>query len=122
MRYDVYYSIKGREQVPDTSPVSIELDELVFDVFPNLECDGDFVGLIDAEGRALQAAYDQASDCFWLEIPDPSRQGSHGCWLAYETLLDVMRSLPPLFEASAIPQLTFHPWAAMPPAPARVRG
>ena len=105
-RANVFFSFDGEDDdVPGDAPMVIpaaNLTRLVWRLF----LDGDFFGVIDADGAALQVM--QLGDGrIWMEIPDPARGGSHGRHIERAELVSLLRALPASISTATVPGLTF---------------
>lgn len=107
----VFYSFhKINEHVHGNTPIEVDQAELTADLLGKLRGDGDFLGIVDDQDTTLQVLYKKQDDPYWIEIPDPSAQGSYGRHIAFDELVDLFNKLPERFDPSALSGLTFEPW------------
>ena len=107
-----YYNIAAlAEDVPSQAPVMMTEDSVAEDLLALLTEEGDFVGLIDDAGTALQVMYEPRREKLWVEIPVPSRSGSYGRHLSLAQTIDVFRHLPSRFSEKMIDGMEFQPWS-----------
>ena len=77
MPYRAFYNCQSTEErVDSANAYDIELDGAANIVVDILRTEGDFFGLTDTAGVALQ--FMQEADSAWMEIPAPSEGGSYG--------------------------------------------
>ncbi len=108
--YVIFYCFYGT----DTSLSSDENKRMkhsdIYVLIGDLEHNDDFLGMVDANGTTLQMIYDAERDTYWIEIPDPPRQGSYGATVTFDDLVDLMKTLPPEFSVEAFPGFEFQSW------------
>lgn len=111
MRYDVYYALYDRGQsVASDNPVSMEPDAIAGEILAAMDGDGDYMGVLDSDGTALQFVYEQEEDRFWVEIPLLDQRASHGCQRTYEQCVALLKDLPGTFKLQAFPDFAYYPW------------
>lgn len=110
MKYTVFYSFQDSEE-ERLDDEGYELDAAgTAALLDKMTADGDFLGLIDAEGNTFQVMYDGEAEAFWAEIPVPDRQGSYGAVYLKDELKPVMTGLKPVFKVEDFPIFEFEEW------------
>ena len=112
MEYDVFYCFyaESDDGVPSTKPVRMPLTAICDDLLPRMTSEGDFIGLIDAQGVTLQACCEPDENCYWVEMPAPKEKGSHGQYCTFDELMEIFKKLPAEFTAAAFPGFAFESW------------
>ena len=102
--YDEGVDLPSRDAVP------IDQADIYSGLFGRLRTDGDFVGLIGAEGHTLQIMYHPEGDRYWVDLPRPELHGSYGAYMTFDEVADLLKALPSEFGPDALPSLTFEAW------------
>ena len=110
MKYKVFYSFQEfEEERLDDESVEMELEDAAA-LLEKMTSDGDFLGLIDAENNTFQLMYDEEGDVFWVEIPDPEKQGSYGAVYLRDEVKPLLGAVGPLFRVEDYPIFEFEEW------------
>lgn len=110
-RYRVFYCFYAEDaELPADNALDLDLEEIYSELLGRLTSDGDYLGMVDGQGHTLQIMYQATDDHYWVEIPCPERQGSYGCEMDFDHIVDLMKSLPTRFVPQAIPDLAFTAW------------
>ena len=88
----------------------INISEEFPDLLAQLTRKGDFLGIIDSDGKTLQMMYDADDDRYWIEIPSPENDGSYGCDMTLEQIAGLVEALPQRFAPAMLPGAEFRRW------------
>ena len=109
--FQVFYHFYGNGASVDAdAPVNMNEADIYSPLLGQLSEDGDFIGLIDAQGETLQVMYEAENDAYWIEVIDVSKQGSHGKHMGFEELTDFFKALPERFQSDSISGSEFIAW------------
>ena len=110
-KYSAFYNAI-RLGEPVEADVAVEVTDLEVreSLFPYLKEHREYLGLIDAEGTTFQMLYDAEEDKFWAEVPRPDLGGAFGAKLDYETMHNLIYSLPALFPIEGFAGFNFERW------------
>lgn len=112
--YKLFYCFYGEDtddaEVSSQQPIPLGDPKLLHSLLSRAITDGDFLGLIDRDGTALQRMYEEDEDRYWLEIPVPAQGGSYGKHYRLDRLREILSNLPPRFDVTAFPDLRFESW------------
>ena len=108
--FQVFYHFYGNGASVDSNAPINERGRHLFALLGQLSEDGDFIGLIDAQGETLQVMYEAEDDAYWIEVIDVSKQGSHGKHMGFDELTDFFKALPERFQSDSISGSEFIAW------------
>jgi uncharacterized protein (DUF697 family) len=109
--YRVFYCFYGPDiNLSAANAARMDITDICAELMPQLTSDGDFLGLIDDDGRTLQMMFQADDVCYRVEMPCPEKRGSYGCNMDLAQLAALMNALPSKFFAEAIPGLVFEAW------------
>lgn len=110
MNYRVFYSCAATGDAVDSeTPYSTDRDTMIAMAQQLLRSEGDYYGIIDENGVALQFMVEN-QETLWMEIPVPAEQGSYGGQLPFSELEKTLLALAPPFDPGGIAGLQFQPW------------
>lgn len=108
--FHVFYHFYGNgASVDSNAPISMNVADIYSPLLGQLSEDGDFIGLIDAQGETLQVMYEAENDEYWIEVINVS-QGSHGKHMGFDELTDFFKALPERFQSDIISGSEFIAW------------
>ena len=109
--YHVFYHFYANgDSVPSEFPVSMNEADIYSPLLGKLHQDGDFLGLIDAQGETLQVMYEADNDLYWIEVLALEQRGSYGKYVGFDELTDFFKALPEHFHSDSISDATFMAW------------
>lgn len=116
MKFRVFYCFYATDDyVPAESAISMSVDDVISELLPRVESDGDFVGLVDSAGTAFQIMNEDdaprsPAKRFRLDIPAPDEGGSYSREVHWAGVEEIVRALPAVLDPAAVPGLTFRAW------------
>lgn len=108
--YRVFYNAVRLGEVPAEDARDIDLADVYTEIFPLLNEEGEYFGLVDSNGTTLQAMYDEENDQYWFEVPRPDLQGSYGKHLSFDASMDLIKSLGRSFPVDGFDGFEFQAW------------
>ena len=109
--YQVFYHFYGSgDSVASESPITMNEADIYSPLLGQLNQDGDFLGLIDAQGETLQVMYEADNDHYWIEVVDLEARGSHGKYMGFDELTDFFKALPSHFSVKNIHNASIMAW------------
>ncbi|MCB9891415.1 MAG: hypothetical protein H6833_07200 [Planctomycetes bacterium] len=110
MKCRVFYCCYETEDRQDLDELQeIDRDSIIDLALQILRSDGDFFGIVDEGGAALQFMV-QADSNVWMEVPAPERRGSYGCTIRWGDVEGVLRDLNLPLGRGDLPGLSFQAW------------
>ncbi len=110
-KFHVYYSFQASgETVEAESNVFMSEADIYAPLLGQLAETGDYIGLIDASGQAMQVMYKADTDQYWLEVIDEAAQGAHGRFFSFDEIVYIFKGLPDTFQPEFFAGLEFHTW------------
>ena len=70
----------------------------------------DFLGLIDGQDNVLQILCEPKLARFWVELPVEAAKASWGCYMNLDELVQLVETLPAIFDRDSLPELQYKPW------------
>lgn len=111
MHYRVFYLFdRSGESVSSASALEMSVRAICEQLLPRLQSEDDYLGIIDAEDNILQILYEPEASRYWVELPIDAAKASYGRYLDRESLSELMRGLPAVFDRESIPGLEYRPW------------
>ena len=109
--YHAFYNIMRKgDEVPADASVPIELADVYSDLFPMMNEDREFFGLVDSKGTTLQAMYHSEEDHYWFEVPRPDLEGSFGTYLSFDEAADLIKSIDGDIPLEGFSGFEFNTW------------
>ena len=109
--YRVFYHFySSGDSVASEDPVVMNEADIYSPMLGKLSQDGDFIGLIDANGETLQVMYEADNDHYWIEVVALEARGSYGKYMGFDELTDFFKALPSHFSSNSICNAAFMAW------------
>lgn len=111
MQYHIFYdAVRLDEPIEAANAITAAASEIVEDYFPLIKEDGEYLGIIDANGTTLQLMYSAEEGRYWVEVPCPGEKGSYGTFLDFEEIRGMLMTLSPTIPVKGLPEFTFKGW------------
>jgi hypothetical protein len=111
MHYRVFYFFeRSGESIVSANPIEMSAKSIQEQLLSRLQCDDDYLGIMDARDNVLQILCDPGEDRYWVEIPLDAARASYGRYMAFAEVEDLILDLPQVLDRDRIPGLEYRPW------------
>ncbi|MBK5965460.1 hypothetical protein CCR95_15530 [Thiocystis minor] len=111
MHYRVFYLFdRSGESVSSASAVEMSARAICEQLLPRLQCEDDYLGIIDAEENIMQILCELEANRYWVELPLDAAKASYGRYVDLDQMRELLLGLPAVFDRQDIPGLEYRPW------------
>lgn len=111
MHYRVfYYFERSGDTISSTNAVEMSARDIHRQLLGCLHGDDDYLGLIDAQDNILQILCEPQLERFWVELPLEAAKASWGRYMKLDELVQLVETLPAIFDRENLPELHYKPW------------
>ena len=111
MHFRVFYFFeKSGESIKSTSPVEMSAKAICDQLLHQLDCDDDYLGIMDPRDVVLQILREPGQYRYWVELPVEAARASYGRYMVLAEVAELILGLPQVLDRSGIPGLEYRPW------------
>jgi len=111
MHYKVfYYFQRSNDVLSSANAMEMSARDIRRQLLARLHTEDDYLGLIDSHDNVLQILCEPKAGLFWIEIPQDAARASWGRYVTMDELVEMVESLPPVFDHEKLPGLEYKPW------------
>ena len=111
MHYKVfYYFERSNDALSSASAVEMSTRDICRQLLGRFHGEDDYLGLIDRHDNVLQILCEPRAERFWVELPVEAAKASWGRYVNLEELVELVETLPPVFDKESLPGLQYKPW------------